>query len=130
MSKRITSTGHVRPACDHHLLMHDVRLQLTDLLETYYRGCGWTVERHDDGTVRAKGLGGVTWIGLPVVADDLANPGFADTLRVLGDERMPTGELCPFELLPDAKCADGLRALLVELRLAERGHVEVYAVAA
>ncbi len=42
---------------------------------------------------------------------------------------MQSGELCPLELLPDDACADGLRALLGDLRLGERGHVEVYALA-
>jgi hypothetical protein len=110
--------------------MNDARLRLANLIEAYYRGCGWPVERHHDGTVRAKGIGGVTWIGLPVVAPDLDDPAFPGTLRALGDERMPTGELCPLELLPDEACADGLRALLADLRLADRGHVEVYSVAA
>jgi hypothetical protein len=105
------------------------RQRLSDLLEAYYKGAGWSVEHGSDGTVRAKGLGGVTWIGLPVVAGDLEDAGFADTLRALGDERMPTGELCPLELLPDEGCADDLRALLAELRLADRGHVEVYSIA-
>lgn len=107
-----------------------MRRHLADLLEDYYRGCGWLAERRDDGTVRATGIGGVTWIGLPVVAHDLDDPGFAATLRALGEERMPTGELCPLELLPDEMCADDLRALLGELHLADRGHVEVYSVAA
>ena len=43
---------------------------------------------------------------------------------------MPRGELCPLELLPDASCADRLRALLDVLRLRDRGHVEVYTLAA
>jgi len=43
---------------------------------------------------------------------------------------MPAGELCPLELLPAEECADGLRALLAELRLERRGHVEVYSLAA
>lgn len=106
------------------------REQLTSLFEDYYRGCGWSTTRGGDMTVRARGLGGVTWIGLPVVGADLADPGFAETLRALSEEGMPTGERCPLELLPDAACADELRDLLAELRLSERGHVEVYALAA
>lgn len=106
------------------------REQLMSLFEDYYRSCGWSTTRADDGTVRARGLGGVTWIGLPVVAGDLADPGFAEALRALSEERMPTGELCPLELLPAAACAGELRGLLAELRLSERGHVEVYALAA
>lgn len=110
--------------------MDAARERLTTLIESYYRSAGWTVARADDGTVRARGLGGVTWIGLPVVASDLADSAFPDRLRALGDERMPTGERCPLEVLPDEDCAAELRALLDELRLSERGHVEVYALAA
>ena len=110
--------------------MSDRKDELRATLCAYYRSCGWNVARAADGTVRATGLGGVTWIGLPVVPDDLADPGFAARLEGLSDERMPTGELCPLELLPADECADELRALLEELRLRERGHVEVYAVAA
>ncbi len=110
--------------------MNEQRDRLAELLASYYRDCGWSVTRSDDGAVRACGVGGVTWIGLPVVGDDLANPGFADVLRALSEERMPTGELCPLEILPDAACAKELRGLLGELRLSDRGHVEVYALAA
>lgn len=110
--------------------MDATRERLTTLMEDYYRGCGWPVSRAQDGTVRARGIGGVTWIGLPVVAGDLADPAFPDLLRALGNERMQSGELCPLELLPDEACAAGLRTLLDELRLGERGHVEVYALAA
>lgn len=106
------------------------RADLAYLLEEYYRGAGWPVERRPDGTVRAKGIGGVTWIGLPVVADDLADPAFAQTLRGLSEVRMPTGELCPLELLPEPECAAELHSLLRRLHLVDRGHVEVYAVAA
>lgn len=108
----------------------DQRQHLANLLEGYYRGAGWSVERRPDGTVRAKGLGGVTWIGLPVVASDLKNPRFSDALLGLSEERMPTGERCPLELLPDPGCTDELQSLLTTLHLADRGHVEVYAVAA
>jgi len=106
------------------------REQLTLLFEDYYRGCGWPVSRASDGTIRARGLGGVTWIGLPVVSDDLADPGFGDVLQALSEERMPTGERCPLELLPDEACASELRGLLDTLRLSDRGHVEVYSLAA
>ena len=110
--------------------MSDQRDYLSDMLASYYRGCGWSVTHAEDGTVRARGLGGVTWIGLPVIGADLANPGFADALRSLSEERMPSGELCPLELLPDPACEGGLRDLLDELRLSGRGHVEIYASAA
>lgn len=110
--------------------MCEQREELRAKLDAYYRACGWNVTSAGDGTVRATGLGGVTWIGLAVVADDLEDPAFARRLEALSDERMPTGQLCPLELLPAEECAEGLRALLDELRLRERGHVEVYAVAA
>ena len=107
------------------------RQELLDELERHYRGCGWKAERADDGTVRAAGPGGVTWIGLPVVPEDLADEGLADRLRALSDERMPGGrELCPLEILPDPACADEVLRLLDGLRLRERGHVEVYSLAA
>jgi hypothetical protein len=106
------------------------RADLLTHLEAYYRDCGWKVERADDGTVRASGLGGVTWIGLPVTSADLADPSFAGRLAELAEERMPTGELCPLELLPSPDCSDELRQVLVDLRLGGRGHVEVYSLAA
>ena len=104
--------------------------ELRNLLTEQYKSYGWKTVPADDGTVRAVGLNGVTWIGLPVVAEDLADPTFEARLLLLSDERMPRGELCPLELLPSADCADRLRATLDRLRLAERGHVEIYAVAA
>ncbi len=110
--------------------MSETRVRLAEVLERYYRGCGFAVERHDDGSVRARGVGGVTWIGLPVIADDLADEAFASRLLDLSEERMPQGERCPLELLPAEECADELRALLAELRLERRGHVEIYSLAA
>jgi hypothetical protein len=80
--------------------------------------------------VRAAGLGGVTWIGLPVLAADLDDPRFEQRLLALSDERTARGELCPLELLPDAECAERLRSVLDRLRLRDRGHVEVYSLAA
>jgi len=106
------------------------RQELTNTLERYYRGCGFPVERHADGSVRARGIGGVTWIGLAVLPEDLAEPAFTEQLLELAEERMPRGERCPLELLPAEECADDLRALLAELRLERRGHVEVYSLAA
>ena len=72
----------------------------------------------------------MTWIGLPVVPEDLAEDTFEARLLELADVRMPGGELCPFELLPAEECADELRSLLDRLHLRERGHVEVYSLAA
>jgi hypothetical protein len=109
--------------------MSERRQELRGLLEAHYRARGWSAEAADDGTVRAEGLG-VTWIGLPVLPEDLADPSFEATLLSLGDQRMPRGQLCPLELLPAAECADELRALLDRLRLRNRGNVEVYSSAA
>jgi hypothetical protein len=103
---------------------------LQALLERHYRSCGWKVTLADDGTVRAEGLGGVTWIGLPVLEEDLADSALESRLLTLSGERMPQGQLCPLEVLPDETCADDVRALLDRLRLRDRGHVEVYSLAA
>ncbi len=110
--------------------MDEARDALLAELEAYYQGCGWKVDRPGDGTVRAAGPGGVTWIGLAVVREDLAEDGFQDRLLDLSEQRMPQGQLCPLELLPSAECADELRAALERLRLSERGHVAVYSLAA
>lgn len=110
--------------------MSERKRELIGRLEAYYRDFGWRVERADDGTVRAAGPGGVTWIGLAVVPEDLAAAGFDERLLILSEQRMPQGELCPLELLPADECADDLRAVLERLRLSERGHVEVYSLAA
>lgn len=106
------------------------RQELQDELERYYRGCGWTVERAGDGTIRAAGAGGVTWIGMAVVLDDLADAAaFADRLVALSDVRMSQdGARCPFELFPAPECAGEVHALLSRLRLADR--VAVYSLAA
>jgi hypothetical protein len=109
--------------------MEGRRQELLDELERYYRGCGWKVERAPDGTLRAAGVGGVTWIAMAVVGADLADEGFADRLVELSDVRMADdGARCPFELLPDPACAGDVRSLLARLRLAER--VAVYSLAA
>lgn len=108
----------------------DRREELTEMLERHYCGCGWSVTRASDGTVRAEGIGGVTWIGLAVMPEDLESEGFGERLVELSRQRMPTGQLCPFELLPAEECRDLLEAALRELGLADRGHVEVYSLAA
>jgi len=109
--------------------MESRRQELLDELERYYAGCGWNVERADDGTLRAEGVGGVTWIGMAVVGTDLDEDGFAERLVALSDTRMgPDGVRCPFELLPDPSCAEDVQSLLDRLRLGER--VSVYSLAA
>jgi hypothetical protein len=105
------------------------RQELLDALERYYRDFGWKVEGADDGTVRATGTGGVTWIGMAVVPEDLDAAGFGERLVELSEQRMPAGgERCPFELLPDESCAGEVRSVLADLRLSER--VSVYSLAA
>ncbi len=105
------------------------RSELLARLEDYYRSCGWQVVRASDGTVRATGTGGVTWIALAVVADDVRAPECPERLRELSEQRMPDGsERCPFELLPDAACEAEVRGVLSDLRLADR--VSVYSLAA
>lgn len=106
------------------------RQELRDVLEAYYRDCGFRVQAAADGTLRATGPGGVTFIGLAVVADDLEDAGFEARLLDLAEERMPTGQRCPLELLPEADCTEDLRLLLARHRLERRGHVEVYSLAA
>ncbi|MFN2469997.1 MAG: hypothetical protein ABR583_03225 [Gaiellaceae bacterium] len=109
--------------------MDDRKQELSNELERYYRSCGWSVERAVDGTIRAVGTGGVTWIGIAVVADDLSSDEFPARLLELSDVRMgDDGARCPFELLPDAECADELHSLVHRLQLTER--VSVYSLAA
>lgn len=105
------------------------RDELIAALEEYYRSCGLRPERASDGTVRARGFGGVTWIGLPVAAEDVDDAGFEARLVELGAQRMPTGELCPLELLPAPDCAERLYAILERVGLGERGNVQLYTAA-
>jgi hypothetical protein len=120
---------YVRGSCDPARSMSERKQELLGHLERYYRGCGWPVERADDGTVRATGAGGVTWIGMAVVAGDLDAEDFEQRVVELSDVRMgKDGARCPFELLPDEACADDVRSLLDRLRLTER--VSVYSIAA
>jgi hypothetical protein len=118
----------VRPGCNPDAVA-ERRRELLDELERYYRSCGWPVERADGETVRAIGVGGVTWIGMAVVQDDLASAAFSDRLLELSNQRMwGDGRRCPLELLPEPECAGELQELLVRLRLSER--VPVYSLAA
>jgi hypothetical protein len=114
--------------CDARLVSV-TREDLLGHLEAYYRSCGWPAERASDSSVRARGSGGVTWIGLAVMPEDITGEGFALRLRDLSGERMPGGgERCPLELLPAAECADELRELLSKLGLSEL--VSIYSLAA
>ena len=49
--------------------MSERKQELLTALERVYRGSGWKVTSAEDGTLRATGPGGVTWIGLAVVAE-------------------------------------------------------------
>lgn len=103
---------------------------LTILEDIYRRGSVWgEPKRAEDGTVRVGDCGGVTWIAMAVVPQDLDDPAFPARLRELSSRRMPEdGRLCPLELLPAKECRAELGALLRELRLVER--VGVYSLAA
>jgi len=103
---------------------------LATLEEIYRRGSVWGEPRRAaDGTVRVPDCGGVTWIALAVLPDDLDDAGFPARIRDLADTRMPgDGRRCPLELLPAEECRAELGALLHELRLDER--VGVYSLAA
>lgn len=109
--------------------MAETRSQLRDRLEATYRRYGWPATRRADGTLQAAGPGGVSWHGLAIVADDLADPtGLDKRLLALATTRMPEGgELCPLDLLPAAGCEDDLRAALDRTGLSARPHVSVYA---
>lgn len=97
------------------------------MLESHYRGSGWTVKRSRDGTVYANGPGGVTWIGRAVIPADLEDESTGELLREMAERRMEGGgELCPLELLPSADCAEQLEALLRRVGIADRGNVAVY----
>ncbi|MEX2193741.1 MAG: hypothetical protein WD844_00510 [Thermoleophilaceae bacterium] len=110
--------------------MSDTRADLLELLESQYRGFGWEVERAEDGTLRAAGPGGVTWIGAVVVAEDLTSGDLEARLPALSRERMPKGgELCPLDLMPDPECEADLRALLDRLDI-RRPHVSLYSLRA
>jgi hypothetical protein len=107
------------------------RDELLNRLEAHYRESGWPVRARDDSTIRATGPGGVTWIGMAIVAEDLSASDIDDRLLALSDERMHGGRVvCPFELLPAPECADELRDRLRDLHVADRGHVTVYSAAA
>ena len=103
---------------------------MATLEEIYRRGSVWgEPKRAGDGTVTVADCGGVTWIAMAVLPDDLQDAGFAARLRDLADRRMPgDGRRCPLELLPAEECRAELDALLRELRLDER--IGVYSLAA
>ena len=104
------------------------RQELQAKLVEHYRRCGFDVEVAGDGTVRAVGLGGVSWIGLVIVREDL--DGLAEHLVELSRERMATGQLCALELLPDGDCEQDVREVLGRTRIRDWRYVEIYSLAA
>ena len=112
--------------------MSDRREELLTILESVYRRGGvWgEPQRTDDRTVRVPDSGGVTWIAMAVVPEDLTGDGFRERLVELSGQHMPEpdGRRCVLELLPAEECADEVRAMLRELRLDEI--VGVYSLAA
>lgn len=100
-------------------------------LERHYRSQGWSSEHVEDGTLRANGPGGVTWIGATVLDDDLSSERLPAKLVELSEQRMPDGgELCPLDLLAPPECESELRSLLDRIGLSRRPHVSVYSLAA
>lgn len=107
------------------------RATLLRRLEDHHRSHGWPVRRDHDGTLRATGPGGVTWIGSALVREDIATGGLDERLTELATTRMPIGgELCPVDLLAADDCEEELSAALSRLRLDERPHVSLYSSAA
>lgn len=111
--------------------MGEERRDLTEKLEAYYRASGWPVKVGEDGTLRATGPHGVTWISRAVVREDLDSEEFEAEIIDLAERRMPEGgELCPLELLPAPDCAVDLQMLLDRAGLGGCTHVSVYSLAA
>lgn len=101
------------------------------MLERHYReGSLWREPRREaDGTIRVEDYGGVTWIGVAVVPEDIRDDGFHRRLRELAGQRMPGSHWrCPVELMPDPSCQLEVERLLRELRLEDA--VDVYQTAA
>lgn len=122
----ILSCANVKLTC-----VSEERARLIGLLEEQYRRAGWQVERGEDGTLRASGPGGVTWIGAAVTSEDLESGELEARLLELSDTRMAgRGELCPLDLLPEPACADRLRHVLDRLGLSDRPHISLYSLAA
>ena len=107
------------------------REQLVEVLRARYKRNGWTVTEAADGALHATGLGGVTWIGQVLTADDLRDQAIEERILEMAWRRMPAGgELCPLDLLPDPSCEAEVHELLDRIGLGDRPHVTVYARAA
>jgi len=123
--------GRGVPSATHAIVPGVQRQALLLRLEEHYRNSGWAVRHSEEELLLASGPGGVTWIGTPLTAEDLASEGIEARLMDLAERRMPGGgELCPLDLLAAEDCRDGVDALLGRLRLSERPHVSVYSAAA
>lgn len=99
-----------------------------EALVANYERLGWKQVEPigDDSVVAVAGPGGVTFHGRAVGLDDIANPEFAATLKRLSATRMPTGQLCPLDLMPSGDAAAALRSLLREMHIDRLGHVSIY----
>jgi hypothetical protein len=94
------------------------RDRLADLLAAYDQGSGFRVERRSDGTV----LSG--YRSCQATSNILRCRTCCERSAKSGCRWASSAR----ELLPAEDCVDDLRALLAELHLIERGHVEVYSV--
>lgn len=107
------------------------REELLQALERVYAsGSVWgTPRREPDGTVRVEDVGGVTWIGIAVLAEDVHDRSFQARLGDYAGRTMPgTHWRCPVELMPEPSCQHELERVLRELRLEDA--VDVYQTAA
>lgn len=75
--------------------MAETRLRPLSELERTDASCGREVERSEDGTPRATGPGGGSWIGLAVVPEDLENEAFEERRRPLSEHVPCVGRRAP-----------------------------------
>lgn len=116
---------------DDGAVVESERSALLSLLERQYRQSGWSSRRGDNDVIRAVGPGGVTWFGMAILPQDLADRGLVGRIRELADQRMPRGgELCVLDLLPSAECHDEVDRLLDAAGLGSRNNISLYALPA
>lgn len=99
-----------------------------DALIANYERLGWPQVEPigDDGVVAVAGPGGVTFHGRAVRPVDIDDPEFKALVKRLAATRMPTGQLCPLDLMPEPAARERLKELLGELHLEREGHISVY----
>lgn len=108
-------------------LMDEERADLTSQLEAHYRRAGWVVNPGaEPDTLEATGPGGVDWVGTALLGAELDSPHMEERLRRLADRRMPSGEICPLDLVTSASDRAGVDDLLRRLRLGHLRHISVY----